>query len=52
MKKKGKSMPANYFYGPQAEQFAFYRIPKAQCLHPIFHVILFAFCSSYMSCVN
>ena len=22
-------MPANYFYGPQAEQFAFYRIPKA-----------------------
>src|SRR5699024_4412781 len=29
MKKKGKSMPANYFYGPQAEQFAFYRIPKA-----------------------
>src|SRR5699024_5269881 len=29
MKKKGKSMTANYFYGPQAEHFAFYRIHKA-----------------------
>ena len=25
-------MPANYFYGPQAEQFAFYRIPQSSFL--------------------
>ena len=29
-------MPANYFYGPQAEQFAFYRIPKALFTHPAY----------------
>ena len=32
-------MPANYFYGPQAEQFAFYRIPKALFTHPAYRSI-------------
>ena len=29
----------NYFYGPQAEQFAFYRIPKALFTHPAYRSI-------------
>ena len=29
----------DYFYGPQAEQFAFYRIPKALCTDPAFRSI-------------
>ena len=29
----------DYFYGPQAEQFAFYRIPKALFTDPAFHSI-------------
>ena len=32
-------MPANYFYGPQAEQFAFYRIPKALFTDPAYRGI-------------
>ena len=32
-------MPANYFYGPQAEQFAFYRIPKALFTDPVYRGI-------------
>ena len=29
----------NYFYGPQAEQFAFYRIPKALFADPAYRGI-------------
>ena len=29
----------NYFYGPQAEQFAFYRIPKALFTDPAYRGI-------------
>ena len=29
----------NYFYGPQAEQFAFYRIPKALFTNPAYRSI-------------
>ena len=32
-------MPANYFYSPQAEQFAFYRIPKALFTNPAYRSI-------------
>ena len=39
MEKKGETMPANYFYGPQAEQFAFYRIPKALFTDPAYRGI-------------